>query len=141
METANLIMLIVSLIILLALSFFIFQIWIQSKETKLQISSFIQELQKGFTNSDTSLKTAVDQICSTVTNENKIAISAAEAIKEQLKEIASDIKKTKEEIKQHIVSSLEPSDIKLKQVDIFNRQKSLYKFVHAISWGRRRLCR
>lgn len=134
-------MLIVSLIILLALSFFIFQIWIQSKETKLQISSFIQELQKGFTNSDTSLKTAVDQICSTVTNENKIAISAAEAIKEQLKEIASDIKKTKEEIKQHIVSSLEPSDIKLKQVDIFNRQKSLYKFVHAINWGRRRLCR
>lgn len=113
METANLIMLIVALIILLALSFFIFQIWIQSKETKLQISNFIQELQKGFTSSDNSLKTAVDQICLTITNENKTINSSLEAIKEQLKEIATDTKKNKDEIKQHIVLSLESSDIKL----------------------------
>ena len=113
METANLIMLIVALIILLALSFFIFQIWIQSKETKLQISNFIQELQKGFASSDTSLKTAVDQICLTLTNENKTVIGSIEIIKEQLKEIISETKKSKDELKQHIVSSLESSDIKL----------------------------
>jgi len=113
METANLIMLIVALIVLLALSFFIFQIWVQSKETKLQISNFIQELQKGFTNSDTSLKAAVDQICLQNTSQNKPVIAALEIIKEQLKEIGSDIKKAKEEINQHIITSLESSDTKL----------------------------
>ncbi len=113
METANLIMLIVALIVIIALSFFIFQIWIQSKETKLQISNFIQELQKGFTSSDKSLKTAVEQISLTVATENKKVISSIEIMTDQLKEILNDNKKSKDEIKQHFASSLESANIKI----------------------------
>jgi preprotein translocase subunit YajC len=97
MENATLIILIIALIILLALCFFIFQIWVQSKETKLQLANFLQELQRGFTNTESNLKGTID------------------LLREQLKQTDSDLKKVKEEISEQINATTNSTNIKLNE--------------------------
>ena len=113
METAILVMLIVALIILLALTFFVFQIWFQSKETKLQINNFVQEIQKGFANNDNNIKDAIEKLTLTITTETKQLLASNENIKDQLKDNSVEIKKTKDEISQNVNSRLDASELKI----------------------------
>jgi hypothetical protein len=129
METANLIMLIVSLLFLIVLSFFIFQIWIQSKETKLNIANFIQELNKGFLKSENNLKSAIDQINMHYSSENKPLYASVEILKEQLKELLYEIKKTKEDLLNTVSSNSETSDEKNKESIENLKTKSINKII------------
>jgi hypothetical protein len=72
MDIAILILVIVAILLLGLLTFFIFQIWIQSKESKIQMVNHLQEIQKGFSNSENILRTLNVQLIEKISIENKI---------------------------------------------------------------------
>ena len=61
-ETVYLVTAAVALILLLILSFFIFQIWVTTKEIKIQIVTLINELQRGFNNAGSDIRLFKEQL-------------------------------------------------------------------------------
>lgn len=102
MEIAILILVIVAVIILCILTFFIFQIWVQSKETKIQLTNHLQEIQKGFSNSDNNLKNLNLQLIESIGIENKGIVNSIDDLKVEIKDFKKDLKFVAEEITKHI---------------------------------------
>ena len=87
MDIAILILVIVAVILLGIVTFFIFQIWVQSKEAKIQLTNHLQEIQKGFSNSDNNLKTLNLQLIESIGIENKGLVNAIDQLKEEIKDL------------------------------------------------------
>jgi len=92
MEIAILILVIVAVIIICILTFFIFQIWVQSKETKIQLTNHLQEIQKGFSNSDNNLKNLNLQLIESIGIENKGIVNSIDDLKVEIKDFKKDLK-------------------------------------------------
>jgi len=113
MDIAILILVIVAVILLVILTFFIFQIWVQSKETKIQLTNQLQEIQKGFSNSDSNLKTLHLQMIESIGIEYKGLVISIDQLKEEVKALENDIEETKSEIIKNIDSLVQNSDTKI----------------------------
>lgn len=100
MDIAILILLIVTLILLGIVTFFIFQIWIQSKESKIHLTNHLQEIQKGFSQMDHNLKIQNNQVIDNIRVDQKNLANSLEAIKENLKEVNTEIIKIINDISQ-----------------------------------------
>jgi hypothetical protein len=87
MDIAILILVIVAILLLGLLTFFIFQIWIQSKESKIQMVNHLQEIQKGFSNSENILRTLNVQLIEKISIENKIIGNSIDQFRLEIKEL------------------------------------------------------
>ena len=105
MEIAILILAIVAVIFLVILTFFIFQIWVQSKETKIQIDNTLQELQKGFLNNENNIKNLI-------LSENKEISEKIELLKSQVREIETTVKKSLSDSQSLLDINLKKSELK-----------------------------
>jgi hypothetical protein len=113
MDIAILILVIVAVILLGIVTFFIFQIWVQSKEAKIQLTNQLQEIQKGFSNSDNNLKTLNLQLIESIGIENKGLINSIDQLKEEIKDLENEIKDVKSEIIKNIDNHIQNSEVKI----------------------------
>lgn len=113
MDIAILILVIVAVILLGILTFFIFQIWVQSKEAKIQLTNHLQEIQKGFSNSDNNLKTLNLQLIESIGIEHKGLVNAIDQLKEEIKDLENEIKDVKSEIIKNIDNHIQNSEGKI----------------------------
>lgn len=113
MDIAILILVIVAVILLGILTFFIFQIWVQSKETKIQLTNHLQEIQKGFSNSDSNLKTLNLQLIESIGIENKGLVSSIDQLKEEIKDLEKELKDIESEILKNIDNHIQNSEGKI----------------------------
>jgi predicted PurR-regulated permease PerM len=113
MDIAILILVIVAVILLGILTFFIFQIWVQSKETKIQLTNHLQEIQKGFSNSDSNLKTLNLQLIESIRIENKGLVSSIDQLKEEIKDLEKELKAIESEILKNIDNHIQNSEGKI----------------------------
>lgn len=113
MDIAILILVIVAVILLSIVTFFIFQIWVQSKEAKIQLTNHLQEIQKGFSNSDNNLKTLNLQLIESIGIEHKGLVNAIDLLKEEIKDLVNEIKDVKSEIIKNIDNHIQNSEGKI----------------------------
>jgi DNA anti-recombination protein RmuC len=108
MENTILILCIVTLVIVLILTFFIFQVWIQSKDTKIQLSNIFQELQKGL------------QTIESINAENKLILNSLDQVREKIKsvelEILNNLEKHTQNSDQKILNDLETLKIRTNSI-------------------------
>lgn len=113
MDIAILILVIVAVILLGIVTFFIFQIWVQSKEAKIQLTNHRQEIQKGFSNSDNNLKTLNLQLIESIGIEHKGLVNSIDQLKEEIKDLENEIKDVKSEIIKNIDNHIQNSEGKI----------------------------
>ncbi|MFM2156550.1 MAG: hypothetical protein RL516_1299 [Bacteroidota bacterium] len=138
MEIAILILIIVSVILLSIVTFFSFQIWVQTKEAKLQLANHHQDIQKGFSNadnnmtalnlqlanhhqeilkgfsnSDNNLKTLNLQLIDSIGIEYKGLVNSILQLKEEVGELGNEIKDVKSEILKNMDSYSQKSEGKI----------------------------
>lgn len=113
MDIAILILVIVAVILLGIVTFFIFQIWVQSKEAKIQLTNHLQEILKGFSNSDNNLKTLTIQLIESIGIEHKGLVNAIDQLKEEIKDLENEIKDVKSEIIKNIDNHIQNSEGKI----------------------------
>lgn len=113
MDIAILILVIVAVILLGILTFFIFQIWVQSKETKIQLTNHLQEIKKGFSNSDSNLKTLNLQLIESISIEHKGLVSSIDQLKEEIKDLKKELADVGAETVKHIDNHIQSSELKI----------------------------
>jgi len=113
MDITILILVIIAVILLGILTFFIFQIWVQSKETKIQLTNHLQEIQKGFSNSDSNLKTLNLQLIESISIEHKGLVSSIDQLKEEIKDLEKELADVGAETIKHIDSHIQSSEGKI----------------------------
>lgn len=106
METALLVMLIVVLIAISAISFFVFQIWVHSKEMKLYMANVFSDMQKGFANSDEKIKTSNENLMIGLSNEIKVLTTVVDEMNDKHRDLIDQQLVSIKMLKDHLSEEL-----------------------------------
>jgi hypothetical protein len=115
MIIAILIIVIVSLIILALLSFFIFQIWVQHKELKIQLSNHMTEIKNGFINFESSQKALNIQTLEILKLDYNSVLNAIEQMKEEIKKLEINVNENSKEIINQNSKDVKNSEVKTEE--------------------------
>lgn len=96
MDIAILILVIVAVILLGILTFFIFQIWVQSKETKLQLTAVVEDIKKSFLELESSHKKQSDSFSENIKLEFERASSNINELKGKIQSLENELKVSNE---------------------------------------------
>lgn len=96
MDIAILILVIVAVILLGILTFFIFQIWVQSKETKLQLTSIVDDIKKNFVELESNQKKHSESITEHIKLEFDKASSNVNELKAKVQSLENELKVSNE---------------------------------------------
>jgi hypothetical protein len=96
MDIAILILVIVAVILLGILTFFIFQIWVQSKETKLQLTSVVDDIKKNFVELESNQKKQSESITEHIKLEFDKASSNVNELKAKVQSLENELKDSNE---------------------------------------------
>jgi len=102
MDIAILILVIVAVILLGILTFFIFQIWVQSKETKLQLTSVVDDIKKNFAELESNQKKQSETITEHIKLEFDKASSNVNELKTKIQSLENELKVSNEIIIEQI---------------------------------------
>ena len=118
MEIAILILVITSLLILGATCFFSFQIWIQSKELKINISSMNDEIKKINTELNSNLNSKINLIQNIISEELEKICKKMQELNDQNIKLENNIGNTKNFLNEQVEIKLKSSEKKI--IDSFN---------------------
>lgn len=96
MDIAILILVIVAVILLGILTFFIFQIWVQSKETKLQLTSVVDDIKKNFSELESNQKKQSETISEYIKLEFEKASLNVNELKVKIQSLENELKVSNE---------------------------------------------
>jgi hypothetical protein len=102
MDIAILILVIVAVILLGILTFFIFQIWVQSKETKLQLTSVVDDIKKNFVELESNQKKQSESISEHIKLEFDKASSNVNELKAKVQSLENELMASNEIVKEQI---------------------------------------
>jgi len=102
MDIAILILVIVAVILLGILTFFIFQIWVQSKETKLQLTSVVDDIKKNFVELESNQKKQSESITEHIKLEFDKASSNVNELKAKVQSLENELMVSNEIVKEQI---------------------------------------
>jgi predicted PurR-regulated permease PerM len=119
MDIAILILVIVAVILLGILTFFIFQIWVQSKETKLQLTSVVDDIKKNFVELESNQKKQSESITEHIKLEFDKASSNVNELKAKVQSLENELMVSNEIVKEQIEKKTLNTENRL--IEHFNR--------------------
>jgi predicted PurR-regulated permease PerM len=96
MDIAILILVIVAVILLGIVTFFIFQIWVQSKETKLQLTTLVEDIKKSFVELESNHKKQSDSLSENIKHEFERTSSIINDLKGKIQSLENELKVSNE---------------------------------------------